>query len=46
MVSPEVKKHYSFQFSVAKIGVKIALIFQLTWLAKYFAPGFSIIAKK
>jgi len=46
MVSPEVKRHYAFQYKVAKIGVKIALIFKLTWLAKFIAPGFSIIAKK
>jgi len=46
MVSPEVKKYYTFPYKVAKIGVKIALLFKLTGLAKFFVPGFSIIAKK
>ena len=46
MASPEVKKQYGLQYKLVKIGVRLALIFRLTNLAKYFVPGFSIIATK
>ncbi len=46
MVSPEVKKQYGFQYKLAKIGVRLTLIFRLTNLAKFLVPGFSIIATK
>ena len=45
-VSPEVKRAYAFEYVVAKMGVRLALLFRLTGLAKVFVPGFSIIAKK
>ena len=44
MVSPEVKGQYGLQYPMAKIGARLALRFRGTKLAKYFAPGFSIIA--
>lgn len=46
MVSPEVKKQYGFQYKLAKIGVRVALLFRLTTLAKFLVPGFGIIATK
>jgi SAM-dependent methyltransferase len=46
MVSPETKKDYAIQYSIIKVAVRFALIFKLTWLARYFVPGFSIIAQK
>ncbi|MDA2912733.1 hypothetical protein MYX77_02020 [Acidobacteriia bacterium AH_259_A11_L15] len=45
-VSPEVRRAYAFEYAVAKIGVRLALLFKLTGLAKVFVSGFSIIAKK
>jgi len=46
MVTPEVKKIYGVQYNLIKIIVKLALILRLTALAKFFVPGFSIIAQK
>ena len=46
MVSPEVKQAHAFQYAVAKMGVRLALLFKLTSLTKGFFPGFSVIAKK
>jgi hypothetical protein len=46
MVSPEVKRLYAFDYKIAKIAVRLALSSRLTSLAKFFVPGFIIIAKK
>lgn len=46
MVSPEVKKDYALQYKIAKIGVRLVLLLKITGLAKFFVPGFSILAKK
>ena len=46
MASPEVKRNYALEYTLAKIGVKLAILFRLTSLAKIFVPGFGIIAKK
>jgi SAM-dependent methyltransferase len=46
MVSPEVKKSYAVEYATAKIAVFIARMIQLTWLMKYFVPGYTIIARK
>lgn len=45
-VSPEVKQHYALQYKIARLGVRIALQFKLTWLARYFVPGFCLFAWK
>ena len=45
-VSPEMKKIYALEYTLARWGVKIALAGGLTGLARYFAPGFSLIAKR
>ena len=44
--SPETKKAYGFQYKTAKAGAKIVSFLKLTSLARFIAPGFSIIAKK
>ena len=46
MVSPESKKAYVLESLVAKIGVPVVNILGLDVLAKFFTPGFNIIAKK
>ena len=46
MVSPEVKRAYAMEYAVAKLGVRLTLLFRLATLAKIFVPGFNIVAKK
>ncbi|PKM92574.1 MAG: hypothetical protein CVU80_02640 [Elusimicrobia bacterium HGW-Elusimicrobia-4] len=46
MASPEVKRSYGFEYAVAKAGVRLALQFKLVGVAKFFVPGFVIIARK
>lgn len=46
MVSPETKKDYAMQYTMAKLGARLALFFRLTWLTKFFVSGFSIFAEK
>jgi SAM-dependent methyltransferase len=46
MVSPEVKKNYAVEYAAAKIAVFFARMIKLTWLMKYFVPGYTIIARK
>jgi len=46
MASPEVKRGYGLEYLVARIGVRVALLFRLWHLAKFFVPGFSITAVK
>ena len=45
-ISSEAKKAYALEYALAKLVVQIALFCRLTWLARYFVPGFSIIAQK
>ncbi len=45
-VSPEVKKAYGFQYTIAKVAVRLTLRLGLTSLTKIFVPGYSIIAEK
>jgi SAM-dependent methyltransferase len=45
-VSPEVKRVYARYYLLAKVGVWIALQLRLTWLAKFFVPGYHIFARK
>ena len=46
MVTPEVKRAYAFEYAIAKMGVRLALVLRLTGLTKIFVPGFSVLAKK
>jgi SAM-dependent methyltransferase len=45
-VTPDVKKKHGLQYSIAKLGVKLTLIFKAAGLAKMFLPGFYISARK
>lgn len=45
-VSPEVKQSYDFEYFFAKLTVRVAQIFGLICLTKFFVPGFNIIAQK
>lgn len=45
-VSPEVKAHYGLQYRIGKATVKIAQLLNMTFVAKYFLPGYLIIAQK
>lgn len=46
MVSPEVKRSYALEYSIAKIGIRLMLFFRLAKLFKIFVPGFIIFARK
>jgi hypothetical protein len=45
VVSQETKRVYGMQYTVAKIGVRLAKILRLTAMTKLFFPGFSVIAR-
>jgi len=44
-VSPEVKKAYGFQYTIAKVAVHLTPLFLLTFLTKILVPGYGIIAE-
>jgi SAM-dependent methyltransferase len=46
MVSPEVKKQYGLQYTLAKTAVKCALPLGLTGLSRHFLSGFAVFARK
>lgn len=46
MVSPESKKAYSLEYSLAKWGVRLGQFLHLTWLSRYLLSGYLIIARK
>jgi SAM-dependent methyltransferase len=45
-VSPEVKGLYGREYRVAKSAVRLAGPLRLTGLARYFVPGFGIVARR
>lgn len=46
MVSPEVKRTYGLEYTLAKWGVRAIVRFRLAGLAKIMAPGFVIVANR
>lgn len=46
MVSPEVKKQFGLEYSIAKFGVKLIKQLHMHSLVKYFVSGYEIIASK
>jgi SAM-dependent methyltransferase len=45
-VSPEVKRRHAVEYRLAKLGVRMTLLWRAEWLMKRFLPGFCIFAEK